>query len=253
MPKEKFSLLGMLLGYEPNPLVRIQHTLSGGDEGSWGEICLAELLKNRMPDAAIFQNIYVPLDGGTTELDVVLVGQTGIYVLESKAYGGKIYGHPENQKWIQYLGRAKHSFYNPVKQNENHCRALSQALPVPRDCMHSCIVFENRADLSKVSQPIGDDYIVCNRNRLISALQRIVSVRPPVFSQGDIVSICHKLEDWSRMDGGVKRQHIQQVQNRMFGDICPVCGKKLVQRRGKYGLFIGCSGYPACTYTREYK
>lgn len=32
--------------------------------------------------------------------------------------------------------------------------------------------------------------------------------------------------------------------------ICPVCGAKLVERKGKYGEFIGCSNYPKCKYTR---
>jgi DNA topoisomerase-1 len=30
---------------------------------------------------------------------------------------------------------------------------------------------------------------------------------------------------------------------------CPQCGKKLKLRMGKNGLFIACSGYPACTFT----
>lgn len=30
---------------------------------------------------------------------------------------------------------------------------------------------------------------------------------------------------------------------------CPVCGKKLIRRKGRYGYFLGCSGYPECSYT----
>lgn len=30
---------------------------------------------------------------------------------------------------------------------------------------------------------------------------------------------------------------------------CPCCGRTLVYRSGKYGNFIGCSGYPECNYT----
>lgn len=30
---------------------------------------------------------------------------------------------------------------------------------------------------------------------------------------------------------------------------CPVCGKKLVRRNGRYGYFLGCSGFPKCNYT----
>ncbi len=31
---------------------------------------------------------------------------------------------------------------------------------------------------------------------------------------------------------------------------CPKCGKALVQRHGKHGAFIGCSGYPKCRHTQ---
>lgn len=34
------------------------------------------------------------------------------------------------------------------------------------------------------------------------------------------------------------------------GEECPECGKPLVIRRGRYGSFVGCSGFPTCHYTR---
>lgn len=33
--------------------------------------------------------------------------------------------------------------------------------------------------------------------------------------------------------------------------ICPECGEKLVERSGKFGKFIGCSGYPKCHFTQS--
>jgi DNA topoisomerase-1 len=35
------------------------------------------------------------------------------------------------------------------------------------------------------------------------------------------------------------------------GDLCPVCGSPLVQRKGKYGEFVRCKRYPECTYTAK--
>jgi restriction system protein len=34
---------------------------------------------------------------------------------------------------------------------------------------------------------------------------------------------------------------------------CPKCRGVLVQRKGKYGDFMGCSNYPKCRYTKEVK
>ncbi len=35
------------------------------------------------------------------------------------------------------------------------------------------------------------------------------------------------------------------------GEPCPDCGRDLYLRSGRYGLFMGCSGYPDCGYTRN--
>lgn len=34
-------------------------------------------------------------------------------------------------------------------------------------------------------------------------------------------------------------------------DTCPVCGKNLIERNGKKGCFLGCSGFPQCKYTKS--
>jgi topoisomerase IA-like protein len=35
--------------------------------------------------------------------------------------------------------------------------------------------------------------------------------------------------------------------------VCPTCGGLLRACIGKYGEFLGCSNYPECTYTRNYR
>lgn len=32
---------------------------------------------------------------------------------------------------------------------------------------------------------------------------------------------------------------------------CPVCGCELILRKGRFGMFYGCSGFPGCRYTRN--
>ncbi len=33
--------------------------------------------------------------------------------------------------------------------------------------------------------------------------------------------------------------------------VCPRCGGMLVKRKGQYGCFYGCSGFPGCRFTRN--
>jgi DNA topoisomerase-1 len=37
-----------------------------------------------------------------------------------------------------------------------------------------------------------------------------------------------------------------------FGEPCPLCGKPLLIRYGRYGKFIGCSNFPNCRYTAPF-
>lgn len=42
--------------------------------------------------------------------------------------------------------------------------------------------------------------------------------------------------------------------SKVDGDrVCPECGKPLVMRKGKFGLFLGCSGYPDCKHVEKIK
>lgn len=53
-----------------------------------------------------------------------------------------------------------------------------------------------------------------------------------------------------------KAQHIENIYmresrtNRLLNNgVCPECGGHLVERKGRYGRFYGCSNYPKCRYT----
>jgi len=46
-------------------------------------------------------------------------------------------------------------------------------------------------------------------------------------------------------DGSIK------IKNDKLDETCPVCGKPLRLRRGSFGEFIACSGYPNCRYSRS--
>lgn len=43
-------------------------------------------------------------------------------------------------------------------------------------------------------------------------------------------------------------EKMEKIESQKIGRKCPECGKDLVERKSKYGTFIGCSGYPECKY-----
>lgn len=94
-------------------------------------------------------NVYLPTQKGTTEIDIIMIHTSGIYVIESKNIKGLILGNQTQQQWTQYLSkRNSYSFYNPIKQNHAHIEALKEIIPVLNDELYkSIIVFSPMADL----------------------------------------------------------------------------------------------------------
>ena len=49
----------------------------------------------------------------------------------------------------------------------------------------------------------------------------------------------------------IANKNMEKDEPETTGEICPECGKDLVIRRSKFGSFIGCSGYPECSYIKK--
>ncbi len=80
------------------------------DTGRLGEYYTYKYLKSLEGYKRYLFNVYIPKENGeTTEIDVVLLHSSGIYVFESKNYSGWIFGTESQKNWTQTLpvGRGK--------------------------------------------------------------------------------------------------------------------------------------------------
>lgn len=113
-------------------------------KGYYGEyLVFKELYPTLSGCCKILMNLQIPTDDGrATEIDLLLIHETGLYVFEIKYYKGTIYGKVSDEKWTQYFRTAPNShFYNPVLQNQYHIQALKKMFPnIPA---YSYIVFTN--------------------------------------------------------------------------------------------------------------
>jgi ssDNA-binding Zn-finger/Zn-ribbon topoisomerase 1 len=39
---------------------------------------------------------------------------------------------------------------------------------------------------------------------------------------------------------------IKELEEKTRGEMCPICGKQMGVRRGRFGFFLGCVDYPKC-------
>lgn len=225
----------------------IKTLLNYENAGQFGEFATEYALTNKNLDGelVVLKNIYVPTQGKTTEIDLLMIHEKGIFVFESKNYSGWIFGSADQLNWTQSLQNGdKNKFYNPIRQNRTHIKALAAFLEKPVSEFLSYIVFSERCTLKKVPADTSD-VIIVRRPDMLKKLKATLKTTPTKYTFNDIQDIAKKLQPLTNKDDAEKQQHIINIQNK-----CPFCGGELTLRNGKYGRFWGCSNYPKCKFTR---
>lgn len=257
------------------------------DAGRVGEYYTYQDLKPLAGYKRFLFNIYLPKENGeTSEIDVVLLHESGIYVLESKNYSGWIFGTESQLYWTQTLPNGqnhshKEKFYNPILQNKGHLKWIQKYLDDETLPFYSYIVFSERCTLKNVVLTSGKHFVV-NRNNLYSAVRQNAAQVGQPLSPEKIDALFEKLYPLSQVEEAQKILHIQTIQQKKQNHSsqnlahtaaeqkeapnaaaqkegekqCPRCGGQLVMRtasnpqyQGK--KFWGCSNFPRCKY-REY-
>ena len=82
--------------------------ISGGF-GEW----MAKTYSKTIPGALVLHDVLIDgADGYTSQIDLVLVGNRGIYVIEVKSFpNAKIYGDTKKSKWHYYSHGKNGKFY----------------------------------------------------------------------------------------------------------------------------------------------
>ena len=107
------------------------------------------------PDYHMMNSVTVPTRDGTTQIDHILVSRFGIFVIETKHYGGAVYATPTAATWTQAFAKSKFKFQNPIFQNYKHIKAIQSLLHfLPADAVHSVVVFTGDAQF-KTPRPEG--------------------------------------------------------------------------------------------------
>lgn len=83
---------------------------------------------------------------GTSQIDHVVVFRSGLAVIETKNWAGRVYGKGPDRQWTMTMGKNKYRKLNPIVQNKGHIKALQKAIGgiIP---MYNIVVFTSRADL----------------------------------------------------------------------------------------------------------
>lgn len=173
------------------------------DKGFWGEYQLYRRLIKVFGEDKLLTNIYLPSQNiDNTEIDVLGVHNGIVYCYEVKNYGGHIYGKQTDKNWTQVLRfRTKNKFYNPIRQNYAHTKALEEYLEIEEHDIVPIIVFSNRANLANVSVT----------NVKIKRLNDCFATYDGLQGKLSDEEIINKLILNTNVEKQVKDEHIEQV------------------------------------------
>lgn len=187
-------------------------SLMSGFKGFVGEsvINLATWL---MLDKQIYHrlnNITLPLaNGGSTQIDHIIVSIYGIFVIETKNYKGWIFGSENQAQWTQaFPNGSKFKFQNPLRQNYLHIKTLSELLDLDQRYFHSMLAFIGECEL-KTRNELPEHVL---KGGVISYIKK---KQETLLTEADVQSIIEQIEsNRFAKSWRTNRQHKAYLQNK---------------------------------------
>lgn len=236
-------------------------------KGKRGEAYIHNVLMQLSDEYTIIDDVILPTEYGTTQIDHVVVSKYGIIAIETKNYRGEIYGDDNRKEWTQiiitnvnyrrkwwntYTYVTKNHFYNPVKQSIGHAMQIKNMMTnYPQVPITHVVVFAGSAVLKGVNSKHAVIYgyellDFINQRRTVYMNDDDVSEVLQLFQRRNIRTLVENRTHVKNL-----KQVAKQAEAKINSGICPKCDGLLIKRNGKYGSFYGCSNYPNCIFTTK--
>ena len=256
-------------------------------KGMVGEIFVGFFLKKLLDkdQYQVMNDILIPdRKGGTTQIDHIVFSKFGIFVVETKNWGGKIYGEADSEYWKQYFfGNKPENLFNPIKQNIKHIKCLAELTGASEKCFMSAVIvlgFSILKNKDRIPESVG--------HSIPGLINYIKSYREEIMTADELAAVVAAVKK-HRLKNSLhnRRAHTEYVKNNIIANkksagkrapervpaavniqetavavevaeeperpdpprFCPICGSLMVERVASKGknqgkLFWGCSKYP---------
>jgi hypothetical protein len=160
---------------------------------------------------AVLNDLSLPLYDRITQIDHVVIAPTGITVIETKNYKGRISGSSQNKYWVQTIGTEHHRFYNPLRQNHTHANTIKYLLHkegIYEFSIQNLIVFTSK----RVYLQLEDEFYlpVIPYKRLKRWFKS--KKRAPVTT--DVEKVLEVLDKYRITDSRDRKKHIRYVKKK---------------------------------------
>jgi len=153
----------------------------------------------------IINNVTLPTEDGTTQIDHIVVSRYGIFVVETKNMKGWIFGSPDQKTWTQKIYNHSSKFQNPLHQNYKHVKTLQSLLRLNDNQVYSAVIFIGESEFKTVMPE--------NVASSGGGLARFIKSKTvEVFTESEVAEIVSKIEA-GRLTPSLKteREHVKHV------------------------------------------
>lgn len=191
---------------------------AGSEKGAAFEDEVDSLLQKR--DAfpcrhRALKSLYIPYGDGSkrlSEIDNIVIAETGVYVFECKNYSGTILGKKDERNWtVVYDSGEMRQFYSPILQNKGHIRSISDLLGIPREMFASVIVFSGHTNLNGVKYPEENTYVFCI-DTLAAELRKKTASAKKVLSAKEVDEIYGWILPYTETSFADRVKHLNYVE-----------------------------------------
>ena len=179
-----------------------------------------EMLENRvlaelrqvMPNAMFIQNAYIPKQGNEfSEIDILMIDKTGIFIFEVKNITGRISGDWTNDDHllVEHPNGKTYSLYNPVKQNSSHFKNLRNVSGLETKMFRNIIVLGDHALFDfKTTPPYAR---ICQIKSLLININKLQQKYPVLIEEHQIEQIYSTFFKFLKRNDDKVNTHIQNV------------------------------------------
>lgn len=161
---------------------------------------------SRLPyEYRVLSDLLLPRSNGqTSQIDHVVVSQYGVFMVEIKNYHGSVTGRGNDKHWLHQVGLERHTFYNPIWQNQGHIRTLRNLIGDDEPSLYvNLVVFGNGARLS-----VQSTEWVGHVDELRDVVESYQTMR---LSEDQVKQIVERLKQENVWEGRERHEHVLRI------------------------------------------
>ena len=194
------------------------------DLGERGEFNIFKSLLNIKPSIRILIDLYIPTSNNkTTQIDLLFIHSTGIYVIESKNTYAKLSGNcMDTHLSMEYKNGKSFIMYNPILQNNAHISHIQSLLKhYPSDYFYSVLIIGNKKDnLSNLqidTSKLKFQTMITTKSCISKKIEKLLYNRQRnlkvynLLDEFEIDYIYNTLYNYTKASDDIKSNHIKNI------------------------------------------